>query len=366
MNYLFYTAEELALDGSFQNYCLERNRDDIGFWEKWLEVHPDRALVVQQARQMVLLLSAQNEAQLREDRALFQSIIPKYKGDAGSNRRLYRSSVRPLRQNLFRAAAVFIALGVAVAVLVLNSRTAIDESYTALEASRPGERKHFYLSDGTKVTLNAGSAIDISEQFNTVTREIVLNGEAFFEVAHDENKPFIIHTARMDIRVLGTTFNVKAYPGDEIAETSLLEGSVEITMKGNEKTKVVLKPNEKLVLPAPDSHKEDAIAEEPEKREREEYPFVVTQVTYNKKDSIVAEVSWTESRLVFNDQSFEELARALERWYDLSIEFADEEIKDFRFTATFEQKTIAQVLGALQLSRPFKYTMDGKKIIIDK
>lgn len=361
MSYLSYKAEDFALDGSFQNYCLGNNRGDIDFWEEWCEANPDKQPVILQAKQMVLILSAQTEQQLVEDRALFRTIMPSRTGSELPAVRSQHVPVRRLRSYIFRAAVVIIAFGLVAALIINNNnnnKTA--ESYTAREVSNAGEKKHFYLPDGTKVTLNAGSTIDISAQFNSEAREIVLTGEAFFEVAHDDQKPFIIHTHLMDIRVLGTTFNVKAYPDDKITETSLLEGSIEVTMKANSKEKIILKPKEKLIVPAPSAVAAAKSIPEPEQ------PFVVTQITYNKADSSLAEVSWTEDRLAFNDQTFEELARTLERWYNLNIRFEDEAVRDFRFTAIFERKNVAQVLKALQLSRQFKYTINGDEIIISK
>ena len=79
--------------------------------------------------------------------------------------------------------------------------------------------------------LNAGSTLTMAKDFNEQSREVTLEGEAFFDVSHNPGKPFIIHTTSMNVRVLGTVFNVKAYPADKLAETSLLKGSVEITLK---------------------------------------------------------------------------------------------------------------------------------------
>src|SRR5690606_22571909 len=103
--------------------------------------------------------------------------------------------------------------------------------YNSTEVSKPGERKSIQLPDGTKVMLNAGSTIHIAADFNATSRQLTLVGEAFFDVVHNAEKPFIIHTGAMDIKVLGTVFNVRAYPGDKTSETSLLKGSVEVTLK---------------------------------------------------------------------------------------------------------------------------------------
>jgi ferric-dicitrate binding protein FerR (iron transport regulator) len=170
----------------------------------------------------------------------------------------------------------------------------------------------------------------------------------------------------MDIKVLGTVFNVRAYPGDKTSETSLLKGSVEVTVRNKEKKKIYLHPNEKIILPnianVPPV-KNNKVTDKPAAIEN----FKITGLTYNKTDSTLTEVSWTENRLAFNDNSFETIAAELERWYNITISFTDEEVKQYRFTATFNQKNIEQVLQALQLSRYFNYTIaENNNIIISK
>src|ERR1700722_5620570 len=110
-----------------------------------------------------------------------------------------------------------------------------------------GSKTNVVLPDGTTVKLNAGSKLTYDKNYGNTTREVNLTGEAFFEVVKNKEKPFIIHTKKIDIKVLGTIFNVKSYP-DEKTETSLVRGSIEVTFKDKSSEKIILKPNEKLIV----------------------------------------------------------------------------------------------------------------------
>ena len=213
--------------------------------------------------------------------------------------------------------------------------------------------------------LNAGSTLTMAKDFNEKSREVTLEGEAFFDVSHNPGKPFIIHTSAMNVRVLGTVFNVKAYPADKTSETSLLKGSVEITLKNDIKKKIILRPNEKIVLPNVMAEKFQAENVTTKQITAIPVDYTIAGLTYI--DSTVKEVSWTENRLAFTDNSFEEIAPELERWYNVSIDIEDEAVKEFRFTATFDQKNIIQILDVLQLTRPFEYSVEqNNQIIIRK
>src|SRR4030095_9403678 len=117
-------------------------------------------------------------------------------------------------------------------------------------ATKNGNRTKIVLPDGSQVWLNAGSNLDYNNlNFNKDVREVSLNGEAYFDVAKNAGKPFIIHTKKMDIKVLGTTFNVRSYSDEKITEAALIKGSIEVTLKDRKDQKIILKPNEKIIIP---------------------------------------------------------------------------------------------------------------------
>src|SRR6187200_2887242 len=115
--------------------------------------------------------------------------------------------------------------------------------------TKNGNRTKIVLPDGSQVWLNAGSNLDYNNSvFNKDLREVTLNGEAYFDVTKNADKPFIIHTKKMDVKVIGTAFNVRSYNDERTAEASLIRGSIEVTLKDRKDQKIVLKPNEKISI----------------------------------------------------------------------------------------------------------------------
>jgi len=242
-------------------------------------------------------------------------------------------------------------------------------------STRNGSKSKITLPDGSKVWLNAGSVLTYNKDFGGEIREVNLSGEAFFEVtslplAHageggKEGKvPFIIHTQHIDVRVLGTAFNVKAYPSDKQTETSLIHGKVEVLIHKRPDQRFTLRPNDKLVVMndeeiAPVTGKSGAL--------HNEFLFSMGRLTHIPADtSVVVETAWVENKLVFDNESFEEAAPKIERWYNVQINFSDAKIKEVHFSGKFENETIQQVLDYLSMIGPCHYSMHGNKVIIGR
>jgi ferric-dicitrate binding protein FerR (iron transport regulator) len=372
MQYTDYAVEDFLLDASFRNYCLGTSEKDIQFWESWMTANPHRFDDIMQAKDMFFLLNGDiRPEQLRQDRRLFKESFEKHIEGIVDEPATQNSKPKTRFRSLFiyagLAAAVVAGFFILPKTVVKPSPAPAPLQYDYIQASRAGERKSFQLPDGSKVMLNAGSTLTMAQDFNTNSREVTLEGEAFFDVSHNPGKPFIIHTTTMNVKVLGTIFNVKAYPADKTAETSLLKGSVEVTLKNDAKKKIILRPNEKIVLPNPLAEKPTE-TKAPNPKPKVQSDYTIARLTYI--DSAVKEVSWTENRLAFTENSFEEIAPVLERWYNVSITFEDNAVKQFRYTATFDQKNIIQVLDALQMTRAnetFDYTVEqNNRIIIRK
>ncbi len=231
-------------------------------------------------------------------------------------------------------------------------------------STKPGSKSTIKLPDGSVVTLNAGSKLTYNKDFGKELREVTLSGEGYFDVAKMKEKPFIIHTSNIKIKVLGTVFNVKAYPEDKQTETSLIHGSIEVTIRNRPEDKIILSPNEKLVVEN-DRAKPSAKPEGNGEAQAAAPPFVhVNKIYYNPSDSTVAETAWLNNKLVFRDEAFEDLALRLERKYDVIIKIDNEGMKSERVNGTFETETIGQALQALQEMVHFKFEKNGNKIVI--
>jgi transmembrane sensor len=240
-------------------------------------------------------------------------------------------------------------------------------------ASTPnGSKSTITLPDGSKVWLNAGSSLTYNKDFGGEIREVDLSGEAFFEVVSlplspsngggTDKVPFIIHTRHIDVKVLGTSFNVKSYPGDKKTETTLVHGKVEVMIL-NRREKIVLRPNEKLIVNNDDTTA--PLTGKPVAAGAASY-FSVDKVSYVNADSMLAETAWVQNKLVFDNESLLEIAQKLERWYNVEIKFSDEKIQTERGSGTFENINIQQALEYLREIAPFHYTMKGNKITIGR
>lgn len=228
-----------------------------------------------------------------------------------------------------------------------------------------GKNTSFKLPDGSTVWLNAGSKLDYSKINETGNREVHLTGEAFFDVVKNPARPFIIHTSSIDVKVLGTKFNVKAYPEDKTVETSLVQGSVEVFVKSRPGEKYLLKPNQKLVL----LNEEQAVSKSSivtTKKDLNLPIIAITHLTYPKNDTLATETSWTRNKLSFENESFAVIAKKMERWYDVTITFKNQELETEELNGDFSKETLQQALEALRFTNnnSFRYKIEGKTVII--
>ncbi len=189
-----------------------------------------------------------------------------------------------------------------------------------------GEQKHLVLSDGTNVILNSGSLFIYPEKFSKDSRKVYLTGEAFFDVAHNKKKPFTVHTGRLNVEVLGTSFNVEAYSDDSEITTTLKQGSVNVFRFGQPKESgIVMKPNEQVVYHMK-SGKMDL-------------------VTVNAEDYS----SWTDGDLRFIERPLSEVLKVISRRYDVSFRCDDKINMEELYTTVFHGgETIEQVMEVMK------------------
>jgi ferric-dicitrate binding protein FerR (iron transport regulator) len=238
------------------------------------------------------------------------------------------------------AAAVVIGLFIGLYIHSIETKRTEPVYYAA--HSPKGSVSEMILPDGSVIFLNAGSKIRYSVDGANGQREVFLSGEAWFDVARNEKKPFLVHTPYYDVKVTGTKFNVKAYDSDEIVTTTLEEGQVIVQSGDNLKLSdnISLHPGEQVVF-----HKKDKSA-------------VVKNV--NTKWY----TSWKDNKLVFVNMDLKELVVLLERKYGVEIEVTNKEILDLHFDGTIKNETIIEFLEIVQKTLPINYKIVGQKIEI--
>ncbi|MEH6306770.1 FecR family protein [Olivibacter sp. CPCC 100613] len=223
-----------------------------------------------------------------------------------------------------------------------------------------GVRKQWVLPDGTKVWLNADSRLSYSDFKNKKLRLVNLEGEAYFDVAKNKNKPFIIKTEKISIRVLGTAFNVKAYPNEQKTEATLIKGAIELSVNERPKERIVLKPSEKIAVVNPEK------TVDPKKKQANSLIVTIGSLSrvHMEDREYIQETSWIDNKLIFKNETMEELIPKLERWYNVNIQVNAPKVKTYRYTANIAGENITQLLNAMQLIKSFQYKIEGNEIII--
>lgn len=207
-----------------------------------------------------------------------------------------------------------------------------------------GQKSQIVLADGTKVWLNSDTKIKYPTNFNKKQRDVYLDGEAFFEVSKNALKPFIVHTTSMCVKILGTKFNVKAYSDEDNVETSLFEGSISLIMTNpwsNATAEKVVKPGQSLLY---------------SKNNRE--------LAYNRFpwEEIIG---WKKNQLIFKDDTFSNLVKKVERWYDVEVVYDEKQFNDRRLTVElYEGERLDRLMEVIRLALSVNYKYEKGKIIL--
>ncbi len=223
--------------------------------------------------------------------------------------------------------------------------------------TKKGNKSNIRLQDGTRVMMNSDTRISYGSDFGGSAREVKLSGEAFFDVTHNASKPFVIHTGNINIKVLGTAFNVKSYPQDSLVETSLIRGKIEITFNDRPNEKIILKPGEKLLVKTTYDLTTDQNSYKAE-------PHIQLNTINLLEDSLVAETAWIKNKIIFDNDNLEHIAKMLERKFDVVVEIADESIKNDTYTGIYQDEDLSTILQHMSQSKPFKFKIKGNKVII--
>jgi len=258
-------------------------------------------------------------------------------------------TTKRLKQNLWfgvaAAASVILITGSLLFIKKNAGRdTSTDQQLALIEKKNTkGVKSTMVLPDGTKIWLNADTKLQYPKKFSGNTREVYLSGEAFFEVAKNPRKPFIIHLANGTVKVLGTSFNIRAYDNEKFIEASVATGKVAFIPKhatGRKQDTVFLTGENKLRYLFT---KEQAIVES----------------TVSKED-----MAWIGGKLVFRAMSFEEIGAELERAFGKKIVFLSDNARQFRLTGSFQNNSLEEILFYLSKSTEFNYKINNEEVLI--
>jgi len=202
----------------------------------------------------------------------------------------------------------------------------------------PGTRTMFLLPDGSSGWLNGGSSLHFPTEFKGKAREVLLKGEGYFDVESSPRKPFIVKGDRVQVVAHGTVFNVLDYPDEDRSEVSLVEGSVDVMLARQADRRMLgsLTPGEELLFNSEES-----------------------TVQIGRGD-IEKNVAWTEGKLVFRDDSFVEVVKKCNRWYNVDMVILDKPLESYTYVGTFQDETLEEVMKLLALTAPMEYVEKGR------
>jgi ferric-dicitrate binding protein FerR (iron transport regulator) len=280
----------------------------------------------------------ENKQKFQEYRRFYDILAWQKKETDLSIKKPYSKSVR-LYTHILRIAAVFI-FGFGLSHFLRNAKGMEQESLYQTLNVPAGQRAELILADGTNVWLNANSSITFPTKFDSENRVVTLKGEAYFDVQKKPEQPFLVRSGDYTIRVLGTQFNVQAYPQNPAFETDLIEGSVEILKAGANNKPITLNPGSKVRI-QDGKHTVSSITD---------YDYYL----------------WKEGLICFDDIILSDLFKQLELYFDIKINIKDRSLLIHKYTGKFRTKEgIEHILKTLQLSNDFKYHKNEKENSIE-
>ena len=348
----FFYVEDFAADEEFKKWVLNSDQQLDLFWKNYMVGHPELISTIKKARELIQLINfpkCENDPNEKDER-LNQVIA----GNRSShNFTILFASKSKLRESIdfnywVKVAAViaFILSGTFFYLKLISIDITEESPLTDIEmiekTNGNGQKMTLRLPDGTQVTLNSASSITYPSQFDHKQRLVKLSGEAYFEVAKDLLRPFVVETGKIQTVALGTSFNLNSFPENRFISVSLLSGRVEVSFntKSGKIDKVTLNPQEKVKI--------------------NKNTLVTEKNTFNTE----IETGWKDGVLIFDGDSYAEVVKKLERWYGIKVKTQRQPNNNWQIRGRFENLSLEQLLENLKFTHNIDFTMDGKDITI--
>ncbi|MBV6647285.1 MAG: FecR domain-containing protein [Cyclobacteriaceae bacterium] len=360
MKYKAYDVEDLVKDDFFRQWVLDPDDRSSFFWENLIIKYPEKCADIEQARTIVLFLR-KSEGERKMSKSSKDRLWDKIEAsndefdasqeDSGNEKviplhRQYEShrpdqAFRNKKRLAFAAViTLFLVTLAAFQYMELGAEPEIEEKWV-VKSNPKGQKSKVYLPDGSWVTLNAESEISFKENFTGERREIKLRGEAFFDVAKNPNKPFIVYSGEVSTTALGTSFNISTDSEQDI-KVSLVTGSVQVLTEAS-KASMFLQPGEQAVF-------------ELDSKEMMKGRFSSREV-----------LAWKEGIILFKKASKAEVFNRLSKWYGVDFEFINtaQRGSDWVYSGEYNQISLEEVLTGLGYTHDFTFSLEGNRVIID-
>ncbi len=344
MKMQYSQIEELINDDSFIEWVIDPDADSK--WSEWQLINSDNEKLASQAKKLILgFIPKEEKIDPKDiDRYLLEVKAKLTVPSLRNVDNLRMSPYKPKIKSYLSWAASIVLLIISGALLYINYYSADknEQLKTDLMIEKVVPRGHkltVTLDDGSTLILNSESKIRYGEDF-TSKREVFLEGEAFFEVTKDNEKPFYIYSGDIVTMVLGTSFNIKAYPADDIVQVVVASGKVKVSDKHQSVFEEILEPNEMFQLERP------------------------TGAFKKEVVDLIEHVSWKNNVIYFKDADFNEISSVLEKWYN--VEFSYQKAPDIKkFNGVFKGKSLEEVLDGISFTVKFSYRIEGKNVFIN-
>ena len=337
MDYKDFDVSDFLKDEYFVEWVLHPDHESDHFWKQWLFDHTDKLEEVEHAREVITSVGYAYKAKLSDPEysAMFETLLRF--NEAKNNK-----STPWLTRDVMKVAASIVLI-LAAALMMTQRSNFRPDSYDSSEhmlVSKTvyGQKKNIVLSDGTRIMLNAGSSLTYPEKFSDDAREVILSGEAFFNVEHDVHRPFLIKTSGLTTKVLGTSFNVRSYTEDDKVLVSVVTGKVEINSPNG--TSEVLLPSDMGT-----------------------FSKSAKEITVTKLDKANF-IAWTKGILTFDNETLPNIFEKLERWYGVEIQVSKGVKLEGKYSGSYKNKSLELILKGISYTSNFKYSINNKKIII--
>jgi len=345
------------------------SESDLKRLKEWIDVSDENKNSFNKIKDSWIISGNKKNCTLKDSEESWKN----FKQKLSHSRLADKEENRPMKYVKLAASwLLFFGLGSAVTWWV-SGRYEKTKETIATTANRPieittplGARSIIRMPDSSQVWLNAGTTITYCQDYGQKDRVLNLTGEAFFKVAKDSLRPFIVNTQGIVIHALGTRFNVKAYSDEKTISTTLEEGKIDVRIVGMADNKnVLLKPKDKLIF-----HKEIKEFEKYVESSEDKIDTQANNPVNTKNINILSDVrtelytSWKDSRWIIDREPLSSLAPMLERRYNIKIIFNDEQLKKLKFTGTIENETVDQILNALKLTSPIEYKINKDTLML--
>jgi len=345
MSFDKYEFDDFVMDESFQSWALGEKAEDIEFWDYWISNNQGKEQTALEAKSFLLKMNLAKAEKLPSEN--IESVILKtQKLIDKSNRKAF--PYFPERKYMRFAAAIALLLVSIQATFwyvsdIHDQQTVSSQNIEFIEKVNPkGQKLTVTLKDGTAIKLNSNSKLRFPPEFDEDNRTVYLEGEAFFEVARDENKPFHVITNDIKVTVLGTSFNVQSPAGGLMNQVAVATGKVAVSSLNKKKQKVsaILTPNEMVSFDVKSNQ--------------------MIKTHYNVEEVL----GWREGILYFNNLPIIDIASELEDWYGVNITIEDTVDRTETYNGKFKNESLENILNALVYAKGASYKITGDHIYL--